>query len=202
VFQFVLQFAVQCVLLWVLQCALQYVLQCVLQYVLQRGRSTWALCAAQCAHTLYTLRHTWPSVLATHMQHILQHICNTYVTHMQHILQHTPYTLRHTCRSVLCCSVLHCAAVCCSVLQCVALRHTCRSVLAQCVTLCYGVATISTLLKIIGLFCKRALQKRLYSAKETYNFKEPTNRSHPIPWRSESQCVVRYVSHCVLRCVL
>jgi len=43
---------------------------------------------------------------------------------------------------------------------------------------CCGVATISGLLKIIGLFCKRALQKRLYSAKETYNFKEPTNRSH------------------------
>ena len=48
----------------------------------------------------------------------------------------------------------------------------------------YGVAMISTLLKIIDLFCKRALQKRLYSAKETYNFKEPTNRSHPIsPFR-------------------
>jgi len=44
----------------------------------------------------------------------------------------------------------------------------------------YGVATISRLLKIIGLFCKRTLQKRLYSAKETYNFKEPTYRSHPI----------------------
>jgi len=44
----------------------------------------------------------------------------------------------------------------------------------------YGVATISRLLKIIGLFCKRALQKRLYSAEETYDFKEPTNRSHPI----------------------
>jgi len=28
--------------------------------------------------------------------------------------------------------------------------------------------------------CKRALQKRLYSAKETYIFKEPTNGSHPI----------------------
>jgi len=40
--------------------------------------------------------------------------------------------------------------------------------------------TISRLLKIIGLFCKRALQKKWYSAKETYNFKEPTNRSHPI----------------------
>jgi len=37
---------------------------------------------------------------------------------------------------------------------------------------CYWVATISRLLKIIGIFCKRALEKRLYSAKETYNFKE------------------------------
>jgi len=34
--------------------------------------------------------------------------------------------------------------------------------------------------KITGLFCKRALQKRLYSAKETCNFQEPTNHSHPI----------------------
>jgi len=50
-----------------------------------------------------------------------------------------------------------------------------------CITrVCYGVATISRLLKIMGLFCKRALKKRQYSAKETYNFKEPTNRSHPI----------------------
>jgi len=45
---------------------------------------------------------------------------------------------------------------------------------------CHRVPTISRLLKTIGLFCKRALQKRLYSARETYNFKEPTNRSHPI----------------------
>ena len=44
----------------------------------------------------------------------------------------------------------------------------------------YGVATISRLLKIIGLFCKRSLWKRLYSAKETYYFKESINRSHPI----------------------
>jgi len=36
----------------------------------------------------------------------------------------------------------------------------------------YGVATISRLLKIKGLFCKRALQKRRYSAKETYNSKD------------------------------
>ena len=43
----------------------------------------------------------------------------------------------------------------------------------------YGVAAISRLLQIVGLFCKRALLKRLYSAKETCNFKDPTNRSHP-----------------------
>ena len=48
-------------------------------------------------------------------------------------------------------------------------------------TLCwFAVASIRRLLKIIGLFCKRALYKRRYSAKETYHFKEPTNRSHPI----------------------
>ena len=36
------------------------------------------------------------------------------------------------------------------------------------------------LLKTIDLFCKRALQKRRYSAKEMYRFQESTNRSHPI----------------------
>ena len=44
----------------------------------------------------------------------------------------------------------------------------------------YGVFPISSLLKIIGLFCKSALSKRLYFAKETCNSKEPTNRSHRI----------------------
>jgi len=36
------------------------------------------------------------------------------------------------------------------------------------------------MLKNIGLFCKRALQKRPIFCKETYIFKHPTNRSHPI----------------------
>jgi len=43
---------------------------------------------------------------------------------------------------------------------------------------CYEAATISSLPKKIGIFCKRSLWKRLFSAKETYNFKESTNRSH------------------------
>jgi len=50
----------------------------------------------------------------------------------------------------------------------------------------YGMATIRRLLKIVSLFCKRALQKRLDSAKENINLKEPTHRSHPI-------CVIIYL---------
>jgi len=44
----------------------------------------------------------------------------------------------------------------------------------------YGVATISKLLKVIGLFWR--ISSLLYGsfAKETYDFKEPTSRSHPI----------------------
>jgi len=55
----------------------------------------------------------------------------------------------------------------------------------------YGVATISRLLEIERLFCKRALQKRLHSATETYDCKEPTNRSHPISWHHS--CDVRHI---------
>ena len=59
----------------------------------------------------------------------------------------------------------------------------------------YGVAMISRPLKIIGLFCKRALKKRRYSAKETYNFKEPTNRSHPIARPVNQLCCVSTAGH-------
>ena len=41
-------------------------------------------------------------------------------------------------------------------------------------------ATISRMLNNIGLFCKRALQKRPVFCKETCIFKHPTHRSHPI----------------------
>jgi len=49
----------------------------------------------------------------------------------------------------------------------------------------YGVASTSRLLEIIGLFCKRALSNGRYSAKETYNFKEPVVAS-----KNESAVVV------------
>ena len=44
----------------------------------------------------------------------------------------------------------------------------------------YGVATISRLLKIIGLFCRIWVLLWGYFAKEIYDLMEPTNRSHPI----------------------
>ena len=55
----------------------------------------------------------------------------------------------------------------------------------------YEVATMSRLSKNIALFCKRALQKRLYPAEETYIFKEPTNHSHPI-CHLQSQHMMRH----------
>ena len=50
--------------------------------------------------------------------------------------------------------------------------------------------------KIIGLFCR--ISSLLYGsfAKETYDFKEPTNRSHPI-----IENVSVYVCACVCVCV-
>ena len=67
-----------------------------------------------------------------------------------------------------------------------------------------GRATISRLLQSIGLFCKRALSKRLYSAKETNNFKEPTNRSHPYQSKSHIYQSTIYasvnISHDTLVC--
>jgi len=43
----------------------------------------------------------------------------------------------------------------------------------------YGVATISRLLKTVGLFGRTYFLLQGSFAKETCNFKEPTNRSHP-----------------------
>jgi len=74
--------------------------------------------------------------------------------------------------------------------------------------------TISRLIKIIGLFAKyRSLLQGSF-AKETYHFKEPTNRSHPIVWcvydcvcvmivrtSLDCVCVWLYVCECAWLCV-
>ena len=50
----------------------------------------------------------------------------------------------------------------------------------------YGVATISRILKIIGLFCRILSFLQGSFAKETYIFKEPTNCSHHIVFHTSS----------------
>jgi len=45
---------------------------------------------------------------------------------------------------------------------------------------CYGVATVSRIDKITGLFCRISSLLKGSFAKETYNFIDPTNQSHPI----------------------
>jgi len=44
----------------------------------------------------------------------------------------------------------------------------------------YGVATMSRMLKNTGLFAEYRSLFDISFAKETYIFKHPTNRSHPI----------------------
>jgi len=84
-------------------------------------------------------------------------------------------------------------AVICSVLQrvadnhdrvlvdCLLLQHWQRQSW-QCVVGMMRLRLVGSLKQyvIIGLFCKRALQKKWYSSKATFNFKEPTNYSQPI----------------------
>ena len=66
---------------------------------------------------------------------------------------------------------------------------SCRQRHRDCVSLCesfvtdynlYGVATVSRIDKVIGLFCR--ISSLLYGscAKATYNFIDPTSQSHPI----------------------
>ena len=45
---------------------------------------------------------------------------------------------------------------------------------------CYGLAMVSRIDKIVGLFCRISLLFKGSFAKKTYNFIDPTNPSHPI----------------------
>ena len=65
---------------------------------------------------------------------------------------------------------MQCVAICCSMLQNVSQKSS-----------CYGVATVSRIDKIIGLFCRISSLLKDSFAKETYKLIDPTNRSHPIP---------------------
>jgi len=62
----------------------------------------------------------------------------------------------------------------------------------------YAVATVSTIDKIIGLFCRIQSPLQVSFAKETSNFIDPTNRSHPIQmyvWRPVCRLCTRAYTH-------
>jgi len=83
--------------------------------------------------------------------------------------------IRVTCewKSRAICMCLFCIYTC---LVCI---YTCR-VCVKYVSDPYGVATVSRIDKIIGFFCRIASLLLVSFAKETYNFIDPTNCSHPI----------------------
>jgi len=83
------------------------------------------------------------------------------------------YLVRYSCVA-LCCSMLQYVAVCCSILQCEVEHIWYDSIVLQCVAVCRsmlqyvamwgrtylvrcGMASVSRIDKIIGLFCKRAI---------------------------------------------
>jgi len=112
----------------------------------------------------------------------------------------------HTAAGAVCtavwCSVLQYGAVCCRVLPDIPMTY--RGHTAHILWIHYGLATIDRLLKDISLFCR--IQSLLSGsfAKETYNFKEPTNRNHPICGHTASHAVnLQCVAVCgsVLQCV-
>jgi len=99
------------------------------------------------------------------------HTCTSIHSYMCH----DPFTCRWIREAAV--KLMHMSAMgMCAMRMCA--MHMC----AMCLTHRYGVATISRLLKIIRLFCRIPSLLQGSFAKETYNFKEPTNRSHPIPW--------------------
>jgi len=151
-------------------------------------------------HDSYTLQHT-----ATHCN---THVTHSYIWHDSYTLQHTVThcnTLQHTCYAFIYMTWLvhtHTMYMPCWYVHVTWRIHIhamtydmTRSYTSHDSAMCMtwllhtdigwlrlaGALTLQVSLQNIGLFCRALLQKR----KETCNFKEPTNRSHPI-----SLCVV------------
>jgi len=76
----------------------------------------------------------------------------------------------------------------CRVFSCVSCLLLCVMSHAVCHVFSYGVATVSRIDKIIGLFCRISSLLYVSFAKETYTFIDPTNCSHPICVMSHAVC--------------
>ena len=83
---------------------------------------------------------------------------------------------------------------------CVEIRDT-YSQVHKTKLMCYAVATISRLLKVIGLFCKRALLKRLYSAKRPIILRSLLIVATPYVYTGTYWYVYMHARLCLCRCV-
>jgi len=109
----------------------------------------------------------------------------------------------------VCRNALRYVAACGDLIRCGGSSSQCVAVCCRVLAVFCGVnrvASVSRIDKIIGLFCKRALSKRRYFAKETYKVIDATDCSHPIAVNRDlmrlagvSLCVA--VCCGVLRCV-
>jgi len=83
--------------------------------------------------------------------------------------------LRHT-QSCVICAMCTCYVYIymCALYTCTCIHiYLCIYMYKYCAACSYGVATISRLFKIIGLFCRISSLLYVSFAKESYNFKEP-----------------------------
>jgi len=134
-----------------------------------------------CAGYIYVITYMWSHIYVTTFVYV---ITNIYVTYERMYinwcvplgLQLVRMSQTYMWYGFICAGYIHVIIYMSSYIHVTTFVHV----------ITYGVATISRLHKVTGLFCKRALWKRLYSEKETHNFKAPTNRSHPI-----SMCDIR-----------
>ena len=123
-----------------------------------------------------TLQHT-----ATHCNILVKTRYDLFLFRLQHTATHCN-TLQHTATH---CNILvktrynlflfrlqHTAT------HCNTLQHTATLRVATVPFLSYGVATVSRIDRIIGLFCKILSLLQGSFAKETYNNIDPTSRSH------------------------
>ena len=99
--------------------------------------------------------------------------------------------------------VSHCNTLQLTATHCNSLQHrkeTCNLRYPVVFAAQYG-ATSSRLLKIIGLFCRISSFLYVSFANETYNFKEPASRSHPIVVLSTKFiCTTTFESYLYMSC--
>jgi len=134
---------------------------------------TYMRCVTHIQCTCVMWSHIYNVYMRCDHKYIMYMIYMPCVTHIQRIC--AIWSHIYNAHSIAC---VYTYALCCS---CMPLRRFHMQWVTQRIYIhTYGVATISRLLKIIGLFWRISSVLQGSFAKETCTFQEPTNRSHPL----------------------